>query len=92
MNDKTPDRRDAMEFPCTFPIKAMGTDHDALPQTVAEIVRRHAPETPDTAITSRASSGGRFLSVTVTVNATSREQLDAIYQDLTDSDQVMMAL
>lgn len=87
-----PPRDRAIEFPCDFPIKAMGTATDELRDTVAAIIRRHAPQTPDEAIRSRASSGGKYLAVTITVRATSQAQLDAIYLDLTACEQVMMAL
>ncbi|KPJ93710.1 MAG: transcriptional regulator [Gammaproteobacteria bacterium SG8_11] len=81
-----------LEFPCQFPIKAMGLATEGLHLHVFDIVKRHAPDTEHNAITHRASKNGKYLSVTVTIEATSREQLDAIYQDLTASEQVMMAL
>ena len=81
-----------IEFPCAFPVKAMGRNEDAFEQTVVEIVRRHAPDLGEGAVTTNASRNGRFLSVTVTVNATDREQLDAIYHDLTACAAVLMAL
>lgn len=82
----------ALNFPCDFPIKAMGHASDALETQVLEIVRRHAPDLTADAIRSRPSSNGKYLSVTVTVHAQSRAQLDAIYQDLTSCQQVLMAL
>lgn len=81
-----------LEFPCRFPIKAMGkagADFDAL---VVQIVRRHAPDLTEGAVSSRPSKGGRWVSVTVTIQATSRKQLDAIYQALSDHDRVVMVL
>lgn len=81
-----------MEFPCRFPIKAMGLATEGLHLHVFDIVKRHAPDTGHEAITYRASKNGKYISVTVTIEATSREQLDAIYQELTASEQVMMAL
>jgi len=90
---KTPDNnKPAMEFPCEFPIKAMGLASETLHSTVLEIVQRHAPEAGDHALKSRPSANGKYVSVTVTINATSREQLDAIYLDLTACNQVLMAL
>jgi putative lipoic acid-binding regulatory protein len=59
---------------------------------VVEIVRRHVPDLAEGAVKSRTSAQGRYVSVTVIVNATSREQLDAIYQDLVDCESVIMAL
>ena len=81
-----------LEFPCQFPIKAMGLATDGLHLHVFDIVKRHAPDTDYNAIAQRASKNGKYISVTITIEATSREQLDAIYQDLTASEQVMMAL
>ena len=81
-----------IEFPCQFPIKAMGIGTPEFVQTVFEIVQRHAPETQESALHKRESSNGKFLSVTVTIEATSRAQLDAIYMDLTAHELVLMAL
>jgi len=82
----------ALSFPCRFPIKAMGLARDDLLVRIVEIVQQHIPDLDDSAVTQRASSNGKYLSVTITIEATSREQLDAIYQDLTASEHVMMAL
>lgn len=81
-----------LQFPCEFPIKAMGKADCDLDMIVVEIVRRHAPDLAEGAVYSRASSQGNYTSVTVVVNATSRAQLDAIYQDLVDCESVIMAL
>jgi putative lipoic acid-binding regulatory protein len=81
-----------LKFPCEFPIKAMGKADSEFDITVAEIVRRHAPDLSEGAIRTRASGQGNYLSVTVVINATSRVQLDAIYQDLVDCEDVIMAL
>jgi putative lipoic acid-binding regulatory protein len=80
------------DFPCRFPIKAMGRDEDDFETTVVGIVRRHVPDLGEGAVTTQPSRNGRFVSVTVTFTATSRDQLDAIYADLTAHDQVLMAL
>jgi hypothetical protein len=81
-----------LEFPCQFPIKAMGKAEDDFDLHVVEIVRRHVPDLCESAVMVRDSKGGRFLSVTVTVTATSKAQLDAIYIELSASDRVLMAL
>jgi len=81
-----------LRFPCEFPIKAMGKSDCDLDIIVVGIVRKHAPDLSEAAIRTRASTNGNYISVTVTVNATSRRQLDAIYQDLVDCDAVIMAL
>lgn len=81
-----------LEFPCDFPIKAMGLATEAFDLQVTELVRRHAPDLGEGAVRSRPSRGGKYVSVTITVRATSRAQLDAIYQDLTACEAVLMAL
>jgi len=86
------DRDTLFDFPCRFPVKAMGRDADDFEATVVGIVRRHAPDLGEGAVSLQPSRGGRFVSVTVTITATSRDQLDAIYNDLAAHDQVLMAL
>jgi len=86
------DRDTLFDFPCRFPVKAMGRDADDFEATVVGIVRRHAPDLGKGAVSLQPSRGGRFVSVTVTITATSRDQLDAIYNDLAAHDQVLMAL
>lgn len=80
------------DFPCDFPIKTFGPAVPEFPERVMEMVRVHAPDTPDEALSCKTSSGGRYYSVTVVVRATSRAQLDDIYRRLTSSELVTMAL
>ncbi len=79
-------------FPCQFAIKAMGKTSAELDSVVVEIVRRHTPDIHDSLVSSRPSKAGNYTAVTVIINASSRQQLDAIYQDLTDSPHIMMTL
>ncbi len=79
-----------LEFPCDFPIKAVGRACENFDALVYSLVSPHAPDLGENAITTRASSQGNYLSVTITVRATSREQLDAIYRELTACEQIMM--
>ena len=81
-----------LEFPCQFPIKAMGKSREDFDAIVVEIVRRHVSDIREGAVTSRPSRAGTYTAVTVVIEASSREQLDAIYQGLTDSPDVLMAL
>lgn len=81
-----------LEFPCSFPIKAMGLADAEFEARVIELVRKHAPDLGEGAVRSVDSKGGKYLSVTITVQATSREQLDNIYRELTACEQVLMAL
>ena len=79
------------DFPCRFPIKVIGSGED-LDLIVCEIVRRHAPDLGEGAITTRSSRNGNYVAVTVTITAESRQQLDNIYLELTSHDRVTMAL
>lgn len=79
-------------FPCEFPIKVMGRAEQDFDSMVVGMVRRHAPDIFEGAVQTRLSRGGRFMSVTVTIRATSRRQLDDIYLDLTANERVLMAL
>ena len=82
----------AIKFPCTFPIKAMGLSGHDIQALAAEIVTRHYPELEPNNITSRASHGNKYISITLTITATSRKQLDAIYHELSACEQIIMAL
>lgn len=92
MSESTPEPESLLVFPCEFPIKVMGSASDTFEAQIVEIVCRHVPDLDKMAITRRASQGGNYLAITVTIQATSRTQLDAIYQDLTACKLVLMAL
>jgi hypothetical protein len=81
-----------LTFPTAFPIKVMGRTQDGFAQTIVDVVRRHAPDYDPASLEMRASSAGRYLSLTCTVNATSREQLDALYRELSSHPMVTMVL
>jgi putative lipoic acid-binding regulatory protein len=75
--------RGLLEFPCDFPIKVMGANGEAFIQAVLEIVRRHVPGFDATRMRMRPSAKGTYLSITCTFRAGSRQQLDALYHELT---------
>jgi putative lipoic acid-binding regulatory protein len=79
-------------FPCTFPLKVMGANHDDFERLVLSIVEKHASLAIEKEVTTRLSKGGRFLSVTVHINAESQEQLDKIYRELSAHERVLMML
>ncbi|MGJ0489279.1 YbeD family protein [Methylobacter sp.] len=81
-----------LEFPCQFAIKVMGRTSPDLDVLVVEIVRRHSPDLREGAVTSRPSKAGNYTAITVMIDASSRQQLDAIYRDLTASPHILMAL
>lgn len=81
-----------MEFPCQFPIKAMGKVEDDFDALIVSIVRNHVSDISENAVKSRLSKEGKFISVTVTVKAESKQQLDNIYLELTAHEKVLWAL
>ena len=81
-----------LAFPCDFPIKVMGRKQQGFAQEVMAVVLRHAPDFDPKTVAMRPSRQGRYLSVTCVVRATSREQLDALYQELCDHPGVVMVL
>jgi uncharacterized protein len=81
-----------LTFPCRFPIKAMGPAGRGLESVVIEIVSRHAEGVDETAISVRESRGGKWIAVTLTIEAQSKPQLDAIYQELSAHELVAWAL
>lgn len=81
-----------LEFPCEFPVKAMGRNDAGFEAMVTKIILAHAEPAAGVPVTTNASSSGAYLSVTVTIDAVSKAQLDRIYQDLTDCEQVLVAL
>jgi len=81
-----------LTFPCVFPMKIMGRRADGFAQMVSEVVTRHAPDFHPETIEMRASKNGRYLSLTVTLNARSREQLDGLYLELSKHPMVVMVL
>ncbi len=81
-----------IEYPCDFPIKIMGKTTPGFAQTIVELVRRHAPDFEASGVEMRTSKQSKYLSVTCTVRATSREQLDTLYKELCDHPLVVMVL
>jgi len=81
-----------LEFPCDFPIKIMGLASNDLAQAVLDVVVRHDPGFDGATMEMRASSGGKYVSLTCTVTATSKPQLDALYMELTSHPLVKVVL
>jgi putative lipoic acid-binding regulatory protein len=81
-----------IEYPCDFPIKVMGRAQAGFAQTILEIVQAHAPDFDASTVQMKSSKGGKYSSVTCTIHATSREQLDGLYRALCDHPMVVMAL
>jgi putative lipoic acid-binding regulatory protein len=87
-NDKKPE----IEFPCKYPIKVLGDAHPDLNQHVISVMNAHAPTITESDLTAKNSSKGKWQSITVTIIATGKPQLDAIFADLKTSNRVKMVL
>ncbi len=81
-----------LQFPCEFQVKAMGRNEPGFEELVVSIVRRHLAD--DTRLDTRlnTSRADKYLAVRCHFVATSREQLDAVYRDLTAEPAVLVAL
>ncbi|OFZ97688.1 MAG: hypothetical protein A3H35_09425 [Betaproteobacteria bacterium RIFCSPLOWO2_02_FULL_62_17] len=79
-------------FPCDFPIKVLGLRQHGFAQAVLEVVRVHSPDYDPATVEMRSSREGKYLSLTITVKASSQEQLDNLYRDLCDHQMVSMVL
>lgn len=81
-----------IEYPCAFPIKIAGRTEPGFAQTIVELVKRHDPQFDEKSVEMRLSKKNRYLSITCTIQATSREQLDALYKELSDHPLVVWVL
>lgn len=86
-------RRDSLiDYPCAFPIKVMGLKVDGFVHAMTEVAERFDPSFDASTIELRPSKGGNYLGVTLTVQATSRAQLDDLYRALTSHPMVKVVL
>lgn len=81
-----------LKFPCDFPIKVMGHLVESFAEEVCAVVKAHDPQFDAASIEMRPSKNGNYLSVTVMVRATSRDQLDTLYRALTSHPMVKVVL
>ncbi len=86
-----PTKPTAFTFPCSFPLKVMGLNNEAFQTAVEAIFRKHLDPSPISFAT-QLSSNGKYLSITATFTATSKEQLDALYRELNAHKLVVMTL
>jgi putative lipoic acid-binding regulatory protein len=87
-----PEEPSLIEYPLDFPIKVLGRNEPGFGDAVAAIVRHHAPDYDVATMEMRPSRQNKYLSLTVTIRATSREQLDALYTQLNEHPLVVMVL
>lgn len=81
-----------IEYPSDFPLKILGHTQPGFAQAILAVVKKHAPDFEDATLAMKTSKKGKYLSVTCVIRATSREQLDAVYQELCDHPMVVMVL
>ena len=81
-----------LEFPCDYPIKIMGVASEGFHGEMLELVRCHAPHVCEADVSLRASSGGKYVSVSIHLRAESREQVDAIVAALREHPKVLASL
>lgn len=93
MLNPIPDPKESLiEYPSDFPIKVMGAMQENFAETIVEVVKGFDPEFTAEKMEMRPSSKGNYLSLTVTVRATSREQLDNLYRALSSHEMVKVVL
>ncbi len=81
-----------MQFPCDLPIKVFGRNDASFPGAAYAIVKAHVTTLEPSDMTKQASREGRFVSLTINIRAESRAQVDAVYEDLSANDSVLMVL
>ena len=88
-----PSRTESLiEYPCRFPIKVMGDKVDGFVHAVTTVAREFDPSFDATTVELRESKGGNYLGITITITATSREQLDELYRTLSTHPMVKVVL
>ena len=87
-----PPEQSLIEYPSVFPIKVMGANDPAFEQAVVDIALRFDPGYDRATLQLRPSSGGNYLGLTLSITATSREQLDELYRALTSHPLVKVVL
>ena len=92
VNPPIPPEESLIQYPSAFPINVMGPHHEEFVASVVAVVVQHAPDYDVRTLERRPSSSGTYLGLTVTVTATSREQLDTIYRALTSLPHVKYVL
>jgi len=81
-----------MQFPCQFNIKVMGKSTDEFEKDILKIVQNHYPDATENDITKRYSKNQSYTALTIAVFAQNQAELDALYQELSDCESILMAL
>ena len=89
---KEPEEESLIDFPCEFPVKVMGAAIPEFHTAINKIAKKHDADFNTEKTTQNVSKTGKYVSLTLTINAIDKPQLDAIYKDLTDHELVLWAL
>ena len=89
---ETPPEPSLIQYPSSFPVKVMGLNVDGFVHAITLIAEKFDPAFDATTVELRPSKGDKYLGVTITVTATSREQLDELYRTLSTHPMVKMVL
>jgi len=92
MTEQEPNSELCMTFPCTFPLKVMGVNNDTFENEMVMIVRKHIPNLGEGAVSSKPSKTGKYLALTITFTAQSKEELDNLYREIHAHPDVKMTL
>ncbi len=92
MAEQEPNAELCMTFPCTFPLKVVGTNNDTFENDIVMIVRKHIPSLGEGAVSSKPSKTGKYLALTITFTADSKAQLDDLYREINAHPDVKMTL
>jgi uncharacterized protein len=87
-----PREQSLIEYPSAFPIKVMGAHVPGFVEAIVEIALRFDPGFAPQSVEQRPSKAGNYLGLTITVTATSRDQLDALYRELSGHPMVKIVL
>jgi putative lipoic acid-binding regulatory protein len=87
-----PKEEKLLDFPCDFPIKMMGREQPEFRDAAVALIERHAGKIRSDAIRTALSRNGNFLSITITIKAQNQQQLDDIYSDLSEHEEILVAL
>jgi putative lipoic acid-binding regulatory protein len=89
---RIPPEQSLIEYPCRFPIKVMGANADGFADAICRVAQQFDPGFDPATLEMRASKGSNYLGLTITVTATSREQLDELYRTLSSHPMVKVVL
>jgi putative lipoic acid-binding regulatory protein len=92
MSAEAPPEQSLIEYPSAFPIKVMGPHVEGFTEAMVLIARQFDPAVDASTVESRPSKGGNYLGLTITITATSREQLDELYRTLSTHPMVKVVL